>query len=390
MNNSKIQKRSIIFLTIAYLIPFIIQVAFLVFQVSKGIVSIWNMVTIVMMIFLYGFAFKRVRLANTNAEERIEKRKEDFEVVKQDWKKKMAVKSRLILVLVAVIAAAGSVFLYKLYTSKTEGLTLVNSKVVDQWGETTVVVEETDEGIQETESDYIEVTVEYEYKGEIKGAVIKATTTDKIYVDELKIFIDEEGKFVADYGRIAVWNFEAIVLFSFACIMLICAIFGLGTEFVGGSAFVAIGTALMFVISSPLFENFLYNDLTCFTLLFANAGLCLIFYGVLCLIFGKLAVYGLYNTKMAYNPMRDGKNEEQYNNQMTSAEQHNHEEYYDSTTGGENYNQDEYHNGEVVEEYHSQETHSHDIIELCCDNCGEPIGATDKFCGNCGKKLNDN
>lgn len=351
MNNLKRHKFSIIYLTIAYLIPFIIQAGLFGYQVSKGIMSIWNIVTIVMMIFLYGFAFTRVRRANINVEERIAKRQEDFEKVKQEFKKKVTKKTRFIVVFVAIAAAALSVLFHHLYTTKTEGLELVNSMVVDQWGETTVVTEETDEGIEQTESDYIEVTVEYEFNGETKGAVIKATTTNKIYVDELKIFIDEEGKFVADYGRLAVWKFESIVLFSFACLMLLFAILGLGTEFIGGSVFMLIGAALMFVIGSPLFENFLFNDLTCFTLLFANVGLCLIISGVLCLIFGKFAVYGLYNTEMAYVP--------------TLVE------------------------SEDGEHYDMEHLHSNGNNEFCCDNCGEPIGKNDKFCGNCGKKLND-
>ena len=351
MNNSKRQKFSIIYLTIAYLISFIIQVVLFGFQVSKGIISIWNIVTIVMMIFLYGFAFKIVKHANINAEERIAKKQEDFEKLKQELKKKVTKKTRFIVVFVAIAAAALSVLFHHLYTTKTEGLELVNSKVVDQWGETTVVTEETDEGIERTESDYIEVSVEYEFNGETKGAVITATTTNKIYVDELKIFIDEEGKFVADYGRLAVWKFESIVLFSFACLMLLFAIFGLGAEFIGGAVFMLIGAALMFVIGSPLFENFLYNDLTCFALLFANVGVCLILAGLLSLIFGKFAVYGLYNTEIAYI--------------LTLVE------------------------SEYGEHYDIENPHLNDNNGLCCDNCGEPIGENDKFCGNCGKKLND-
>ena len=350
MNNLKTHKYSIIYLTIAYLIPFIIQAVLFGYQVSKGIVSIWNIMSVVMIIFLYGFAFKRVRHANINGEERIERRKEDFEKVKQELSKKVTKKTRIIVFLVAVAAAGLSVLFHHLYATKTEGLELVNSKVVDQWGETTVVTEETDEGIEQTESDYIEVSVEYEFNGETKGAVIKATTTNKIYVDELKIFVDAEGKFVADYGRLAVWKFESIAFFSFACFMLFCAILGLGTEFIGGAAFMVIGTAFMFIVASPLFENFLFNDMTCFTLLFANVGVCLILTGLLCLIFGKYAVYGLYNTDLEYVPTEPVE-----------------DMYYNNAQG----------------------SHSNDIIELCCDNCGEPIGENDKFCGNCGKKLND-
>ena len=135
MNNLKRHKFSIIYLTIAYLIPFIIQAGLFGYQVSKGIMSIWNIITIVMMIFLYGFAFKRVSQANINAEERIAKKQEDFEKVKQELKKKVSKKTRFIVVFVAIAAAALSVLFHHLYTTKTEGLELVNSKVVDQWGE---------------------------------------------------------------------------------------------------------------------------------------------------------------------------------------------------------------------------------------------------------------
>ncbi len=336
------QKFSFRYITIAYLIPFILQIMLFGYQVSKGIVSVWNIITIVMMIFLYGYAIRNMKKANFNVEEIITKNKEKFNTIIKQQKEKTSKKTRLIVLFIAIIFGAISALFFYLHSSKTEGLEIVNSRVVDQWGETTVVIEETDEGIQETESDYIEVTVEYEFKGETKGAVIKATTTDKIYVDELKIFIDEEGKFVADYGRLMVWKFEAIVFLSCAIILLLCSMFALAGEFIGGSIFMLIGTALMFVISSPLFENFLYNDLTCFTLLFANVGVCLLICGIFVMIFGRYSVYGLYNTELA--------------NKSTFNE-------FGETI--------------MVED-----------VEQKCECCGEKIAPTDKFCGNCGMKIN--
>ena len=346
MNNLKRQKFSIIYLTIAYFIPFIIQAVFFGYQVSKGIFSIWNAVTVFMMVFLYAFAYKRVKSANIKVEERIVEKKEEFDKIIKDYNQKTTKKTRLVVVLVAIVFAALSGLFYNVYSSKAEGLTLVNSKVIDQWGETTVVTTETDEGIEQTESDYIEVTVEYEFNGETKEAVITARTTDKIYVDELKIYIDESGKFVADYGRIEVWKFEAIVFISFACLMLLCAIFGLGVEFIAGSVFMVIGAAIMFLVGSPLFENFLFNDITCFTFLFANVGVILFMTGIFSLIFGKYQVYGVYNTALAFVG-RD-----------------------------------------LVDEYGDQENQNNAEDERYCDNCGEKINETDKFCGNCGNKLN--
>ena len=49
---------------------------------------------IVMMIFLYGFAFIRVRRANINVEERIVEKKEEFDKIIKDYNQKTTKKTR--------------------------------------------------------------------------------------------------------------------------------------------------------------------------------------------------------------------------------------------------------------------------------------------------------
>ncbi len=344
------QKFSIRYLTIAYLIPFILQVALFGFQISKGIISVWNVVAVFMMLFLYVFAVYNVRKANANLQTKMVSEKEKIEALTKKQQEKMAKKTRLIFLAIAFVVGAVSVLLFYLYSSKTKGLEIINSRVVDQWGETVVVVEETEDGVANTESDYIEVVVEYEFGGETKEALIKGTTTNKIYVDELKIYVDENGKFVADYGRLEMFKFEAIVLLSFACLMLIFAIFGIGGELVAGAVFMVFGVVLMFVMGSPFFENFLFNDMTCFFLLFANVGICLAICGILVKIFGKFSVYGIYNAKLR-----------RIDEPAVILEEKSSE-------------------NEILEI---------DNTVLYCHSCGEEVRATDKFCEHCGNKLTE-
>ena len=129
MSILKKQRYSIIYLTITYLIPFIAQIAFFGVQVSKGIISIWNIVSVIMVIFLYVFAYKRVKEANLKIDETIAKNKENFDDVMKCYESKTTIKTRIIVLLVALAFGAFSGLFFNLYSSKTKGLEIVNSKV---------------------------------------------------------------------------------------------------------------------------------------------------------------------------------------------------------------------------------------------------------------------
>ena len=65
-----------------------------------------------------------------------------------------------------------------------------------------------------------------------------------LYVDELKIYVDENGTLMGTYGQFEVWKYEAIVLLVFGVIMLFSAIFVLGAGFVAGNIMTSAGLGI--------------------------------------------------------------------------------------------------------------------------------------------------
>ena len=265
---NKEKKFSVKYIAVAYSVPLVLQLAFFIYQISNMVISFWNIFSTIMIVYLFVFAIRGAIKENKNQEEN--KLAEETKSVKRE---KYSKKARLIYALIAVIFASVSVIFFCVYANKSKGLQIVTSKVINQSGETIIDTEVTDDGVSTTERDYIEVEVEYKFDGETKKAIIEATTTDKIYVDNLKIYVDDSGKFVSDYGRIFAWKAEAFIFLGFAIMMVFVAIFSLGIEFVAGSIFTLAGVSFMFFVGAPLFENFLFNDIVSFVSVFAMVGI---------------------------------------------------------------------------------------------------------------------
>lgn len=339
MEKSQKKNHSLVFLCIAYMIPIIFQLALFVYQVSHLVISIWNIFATGMMIGLFIYAIRASAFTNkknNNISSDTKKTKSAGMANKAKYGKKAIA----VFVSIAVVFVSLSVLFFRLYDAKTDGLQVVKATVTDQWGETTVDTSVSDEGVTQSESDYIEVYVEYDFGGTTKTATISATTTDRIYVDELKIYVDANGDFVCDYGRALVWKLEAIVFLSFAIMMILIVIFSLNIEFVAGSIFTCVGLSIMFLVGCPLFENFLFNDIVCFVNVFAGVGLYMLLMGMFTLIFGHDAVYGNIN----------------YNSHVTKEESAELEEQMGLKT---------------------------------CEKCGAKVSIYDKYCFSCGKKIKE-
>ena len=271
---------------VSFLIALAIQISFFVFQVANKIISVWNVVSTAMMVGIFVFAIKN------HFHEKKEKQKVNFDGITggstvNHFEKKRNKKLMAVQAIVMVVCVIVSGVFFGMYNKKVDGMILLDSKVISQDGETFVEYEETDDGIVKHEYDYVEVFVEYEFEGKTKTAIIESQTTNKIHVENLKIYVDEKGEFVSDYGRILVWNIEAIVFLIFGVSMLVSLIFKLGVEFNAGFIMMFVGLAFLVAIGCPFIENILYNDIVCFLLMFVNAGLSILIYLLFEFIFDR-------------------------------------------------------------------------------------------------------
>ena len=334
---------------VSSIIPIVLQVAFFVFQAMNGIITIWNNFSTALMLGIFVFAIRTSIIASkkdhSNKDEHIQAKIDSMA------SNKRSVGVILAQIIMVLVAAALSVFFFKLYEKKSQNLPVMYSVVVSQKGDVTTKTEYTDDGVTTTQSEYVEVTVEYEFDGEKKQAVISSSLTSKVYVEHLKIFVDQDGEFVCDYGRIVVWKFEAFVFAAFAGLMLLVLLFKLGSEFMAGIIFAGISFAILVALSSQLIENFLYNDIICFCTVFANVGIYMITCGVLTALLGKKV-----------------KDDEGYNELKTQ-------------TAGVTSQQSLNYSEENHEQSETEEQH------MYCKSCSCEISPTDKFCQNCGSKI---
>jgi len=345
-------------ITFAFIIPLLLQLALFVYQLTNKIFSIWNIIATGMMIGLF------VNAVRMSKHDKNQSKPKDPDIVtggstinnSNQSAQKQSKKSIIIKVIAGVICIALSILFFNIHNNKSDGLILVNSTVISQDGETTIETEETDEGISQSESEHIDVIVEYEFNGETKQTRISGNTTSKIYVDELKIYVDQNGKFVSDYGRILVWKIEAIIFLCSAILLALITIFSLGVEFTAGLVFFFAGLAIFFLIGSPFIENIWFNDLSCFCSLFINIGIYMLLVGILNLIFIK--------KEEPETPQEPISKEESLSNLKKRLKLK-----YNKTTN------------ESFKQENETLTKS-----LTCKNCGAPIPSTHKFCTHCGTK----
>lgn len=284
MNNKKALNMK--WVIVSYLIALAIQILFFVFQLANKIVSVWNVISTAMMVGIFVFAIKN------HFHEKKEKERVKFDEItggstvnhfEQKRNKKLIVVQAIVILVCFVVSAV----FFGVHDKKVDGLKLVDSTVIAQNGETIIETEETDDGIVEKEYDHVEVLIEYQFEGKSKTAIIESNTTNKIYVDSLKIYIDQNGELVSDYGRLLVWKVEAIAFLIFAVAMLVSLIFKLGIEFNAGFIMMFIGFAFLGLIGCPFIENILYNDIVCFLLMFVNVGLSILLYLLFVFIFDR-------------------------------------------------------------------------------------------------------
>ncbi len=342
---------------VSYIAPLALQIAFFVYQVKNKIITLWNVVATLMVV---GIFLNAIRMMLNEIKEKKQVAKiSDPDIVTGgstvDYSKpqKRSKKVIAIFVVISIVLCGLSVLFFNIHKTKSAGLQVVNSTVISQDGQTTVTKEETDDGITYTEEEYIEVVVSYEFKGEQKTATITSKTTSKLYVDELKIYVDETGKFVNDYGRILAWKIEAIIFLIAGLLILLTTILNLGVEFIAGTIFTLIGTALFFLVGSPFIENILFNDISCFLACFVNIGIYMLLYGVLNIIFSKLKPNKQENISM----------------QITTNQTYNEPETQFTDFSN-------------IEESNEPQK----PIAIKCKSCGSTMSPTDNFCQYCGTK----
>lgn len=341
-------------IAVSFILPLILQISFLIFQIVNKIISIWNIIATGMIIFVFVNAIK------TSKKEK--KTSQDPDIVTggstidhfSQGSKKQSKKSIIIKIVSCLICLSLSILFFTIHSNKSKGLEVVSSTVVSQWGKTTIKTEETDEGITQTETDHIEVIVEYEFNGTTKQSKITGGTTHKIYVDELKIYVDQNGKFVSDYGRIFVWKIEAIILLCAAIMLALITIFSLGIEFIAGTIFVFSGLALFFVIGCQFIENIMFNDISCFMSMFINIGLYMLIAGVINLFSPKNK-----NTQLETASISQEDSISNLKKKLTQKYKHKSEP--------------------TIKQ-------NNDDLKTTCKNCGATISNSHKFCENCGTK----
>ena len=287
-------------LILSFLVPVLIQVAMFGFQVANGVISIWNIVStfLVVVIFLGGIksnkrSIIKARYINPNREVT------GGSTVERKNNQKMGIKARVVFFIVALVLAGASVLCFHFYNVKSKGLEVVEATVVWQKGETNVEVKQEDDEEVHSETRSLNVTVLYMFNGGYKTADLKAANITELKVKDVKIYIDAQGEAVCDCGRIDAFKYEAIVFLSFAVIMLLVAILGLGVELAAGGIMSLLGVGLAILVGSQFIENILYNDLVCFLFAFIDLGLALMIYGILSKILKKPESVVSYNNVLA-------------------------------------------------------------------------------------------
>ena len=339
---------------IAFIIPVLLQLTFFLYQLFNKILTLWNVVSTAMLV---GIFINTLRIYISEKREKLQLQNDPDIVTGGSTLTQSAPKSKkskiitLTIKLISMITALSlSVLFFNIHESKSKNLILINSTVLSQQGE---INYETDHSSDETtvsETEHIEVIVEYEFDGIKKQALIKGGNTHKIYIDNLKIYVDQNGKFVADYGRIFAWKIEAIIFLCTAIALALITIFSLGIEFIAGTIFSFASLSIFFLVNSQFFENMLYNDISCFLAMFINVGLYAILAGFLTLIIP---------IKNETTPTPLSKEES-----MKNLKARLHKKYSNI------------HNDKTL----------NNSIACKCKNCGAEIEQTHKFCTNCGTK----
>lgn len=280
----RIRKRELLLVIGSFLLPVILQVWLLIYQYNKAkVISIWSVFSTVLFVLIFLNAIRMNIWSKKEEEETPEKPKENIEqkTIKRSGKT-TAIFAAIMLVLFGL-----SALFFNIHNNKVDGLQVVSSEVVWQEGRV-VTTTEVDEGeITETEYREIRVLVKYSYNGQERIAALKGNTVSKLNVSELKIYVDQSGACVSDYGRILIWKIVAIICLSCAALTLLMLILKLGAEFFAGGIMCSIGLIIAFVVGCQFIENMWFNDLVCFSSTFANAGLSILIYAVLNLIFHK-------------------------------------------------------------------------------------------------------
>jgi len=282
---------------ITFIIPLVLQGLFLYHQIKNDILTFWSLAGSGMMVLIFLNAIRMMFGKKEDQPTEEIQGESTVEITGPERKKEFTIMQSI----VAVIAIAASIVCFNVYNNKSKGLEAINSQVVHQWGEIVKKTEVDGDEITETEYENIEVTISYEYKGVKHREIIKSGTTSKIYVDELKIYVDENGVLIGTFGQVEVWKYEAIILLVFGVIMALSAIFVLGAGFVAGNIMTCAGVGVFLLIASTFMENALYNDILCFVSVFANIGFYMLLYSVLTLIFvGRKGLAGAITTTTTY------------------------------------------------------------------------------------------
>ena len=182
-NQTKLYNRCAI---LSFIIPLGLQIAFFIHQAKNKIFSIWNIVATAMLVGIFINAIRM--MINDSLKTQKNSNQDnvyDESSTKHYGKVKQRKKSFAIKMIISAVLIAISVSFFNIYNNKSSGLKIVNSTVISQWGETKVTTEETDDGITQSEEDYIEVLVEYEFNGEQKSAKITGKTRQNLRVWKL-------------------------------------------------------------------------------------------------------------------------------------------------------------------------------------------------------------
>lgn len=299
MKKKNVAQLSPIFVVLSFIVPIVLQGLLLYYQISNDVLTFWNLFS---SIFMVGIFINAVRMSINSKKEEVATTPEiQGESTVEITGPERKIKSTVIQAIIAVVTITLSIFFFNIYNNKTEGLQVINSEVVHQWGKIERETSVNGNEISETEWEYIEVTLRYNYNGVWHQEVVSANTTSEIFVDELKVYVDSNGQFVNTYGRIEIWKYEAIVLMVFGVIMALTAIFVLGAGFVAADIITGLGVGILLLVASPFIEDILYNDLSCFIGMFVNIGLYMLTYSVLTLIIlGRKGLAGAITTTTTY------------------------------------------------------------------------------------------
>ena len=257
-----------------------------VFQFTRGVFSLWSIVASVMAVFLFFCARGGIsKLKNKDKglyyEESYGNGEEDPKALEGNTcvefigyvSKKQKV-ARILIGIVLIIISSVLFTLHGSFLKKNPDATLTTAYVVTQVDKTWYEYDRDSDGeTTVTEHAECDVTIKFQFNGEVKEKTVRFTSTGYVASNSFKIYIDKNGDYLCTYDSLSRWNGVGILLVLCAVALMVSGFVKIGNFIFMPLIFTLLGGILMIVFGGEIsFIEMLLHEMTCFFALFALLG----------------------------------------------------------------------------------------------------------------------